>query len=346
MRIGVIAPPWTPVPPPLYGGTELIVDLQCRGLQAAGHEVVLYTTGDSTCPVPRRWVLDQADGFRMGIAATEARHVLAAYAELAGENVDIVHDHTIVGPLYAGSFPGLRVVGTAHGPFNADLRDYYAHVARHHALVCISHHQRSTAAGIPVAAVIHHGIDASAFPFGGGRGGYALYLGRMAPDKGAHRAIEACRKAGVPLKLVAKMREPGERAYFDAEVAPLLSDQVIYLGEVPQEDKVQLLSEALALVNPIRWPEPFGLVMTEALACGTPVVTFAEGAAPEIVEHGRTGFVCADEGEMAEGVLRAATLDRRACRASVEGYFSADRMVADHLALYEDLIAGRKPEAK
>src|SRR5579863_4302146 len=161
MRIGVIAPPWTPVPPPLYGGTELIVDLQCRGLQAAGHDVVLFTTGDSTCPVPRRWVLEQAEGFRMGLAAPEARHVLAAYAELADGGFDIVHDHTIIGPLYAGAFPRLHVVATAHGPFNDDLRDFYAYVARRHALVCISQHQRSTAPEVPVAAVIHHGIDAA-----------------------------------------------------------------------------------------------------------------------------------------------------------------------------------------
>jgi glycosyltransferase involved in cell wall biosynthesis len=282
----------------------------------------------------------------MGMAAPEARHVLGAYAELAAADVDIVHDHTIVGPLYADSIPGLRVVGTAHGPFNADLRDFYAHVAQRHTLICISHHQRSTAAGVPVAAVIHHGIEASTFPFGSGRGGYALYLGRMAADKGPHRAIEACRKAGVPLKLVAKMREPSERAYFDAEVAPLLSDEITYLGEVPHEEKVRLLADAAVLVNPIRWPEPFGLVMTESLACGTPVVTFPEGAAPEIVDHGRTGFVCADEAEMAEAIVRAPDLDRAACRASVEGYFSAERMVADHVALYEALRSGTKPLAK
>jgi glycosyltransferase involved in cell wall biosynthesis len=343
MRIGVIAPPWTPVPPPLYGGTELIVDLQCRGLEAAGHEVVLFTTGDSTCPVPRRWVLEQAEGFRMGHAPSEARHVLAAYDAMAAESVDLVHDHTIVGPLYAASYPGLPVVGTAHGPFNDDLRAFYAFLARRHALVCISHHQRSTAPEIPVAAVIHHGIEASAFPFGRGAGGYALYLGRMAPDKGAHRAIEACRKAGVPLKLVAKMREPGELAYYEAEVAPLLSEDVTYLGEVPQDEKVRLLADAAVLVNPIRWPEPFGLVMTESLACGTPVVTFPEGAAPEIVEDGRTGFVCADEAEMAEAIVRAGSLDRRECRAAVEGYFSAERMVADHVVLYESLLGAQGP---
>ncbi|HZQ58893.1 MAG TPA: glycosyltransferase family 4 protein [Acidimicrobiales bacterium] len=346
MRIGVVAPPWTPVPPPLYGGTELIVDLLCRGLQAAGHDVVLFTTGDSTCPVPRRWALPEAEGFRMGMSAPEAHHVLAAYADIAELELDVVHDHTIVGPIYAESIPGLRVVGTAHGPFDADLRAFYGYVARRHALVCISHHQRSTAPEVPVAAVIHHGIDASAFRFGQGRGGYALYLGRMARDKGAHRAIEAARKAGVPLKLVAKMREPAERAYFEAEVAPLLSDEVTYLGEVGQDEKIALLSEAIALVNPIRWPEPFGLVMTESLACGTPVVTFAEGAAPEIVEHGRTGFVCADEAEMAEGIIQAATLDRGACRAAVEGYFSVERMVADHVALYQALADGLRPRVK
>jgi glycosyltransferase involved in cell wall biosynthesis len=338
MRIGVVAPPWTPVPPPLYGGTELIVDLLCRGFQAVGHEVLLFTTGESTCPVPRRWVLEEAEGFRMGSAAPEARHVLAAYAAMAEAGVDIVHDHTIIGPLYAEAFPNLPIVGTAHGPFNVDLYDFYAHVARRHSLVCISHHQRASAPDVPVARVIHHGIEADAFPVGTGGGGYALFLGRMARDKGAHRAIAACRKAGVPLRIVAKMREPAERAYFIEEVEPLLSAEITYVGEVPHQQKVALLADAVALVNPIRWPEPFGLVMTEALACGTPVVTFAEGAAPEIVEDGRTGFLCHDEAEMAEAMTRVHELDRTACRAAVEGHFSARRMVLDHVELFGQLL--------
>ena len=338
MRIGVVAPPWTPVPPPLYGGTELIVDLLCRGFQAAGHDVLLFTTGESTCPVPRRWVLEEADGYRMGTAAPEARHVLAAYAAMTEARVDVVHDHTIIGPLYAEAFPRLTVVGTAHGPFNVDLYDFYAHVARRHSLICISHHQRSTAPDVDVRRVIHHGIDADAFPVGAGRGGYALFLGRMARDKGVHRAAAACRKAGVPLRIVAKMREPAEHAYFVEEVEPLLSADVTYMGEVPHDQKVALLADAVALVNPIRWAEPFGLVMTEAMACGTPVVTFAEGAAPEIVEQGRTGFLCGDETEMAEALGRIHELDRAACRAAVEGHFSARRMVRDHIDLFEELV--------
>jgi glycosyltransferase involved in cell wall biosynthesis len=339
MRIAQIAPPWTPIPPPLYGGIELVVDLLCRGLQAAGHEVLLYATGDSTCPVPTRWVLPEAEGTRIGMAIPELRHVLHAYEAVQG--VDIVHDHTVFGPLYSERFPHLPVVTTIHGPFNEELTDLYRIVADRLPVICVSHDQRATAPSVPIARVIHHGVDASAFPVGDGQGGYCLFLGRMSPDKGAHRAIEACRKAGVPLLMAAKMREPWERAYFDAEVAPNLGDEIRYLGEVPHEEKLALLGDAMALINPIRWHEPFGLVMIEALACGTPVITFREGAAPEIVDDGRTGFLCADESEMADAIERVGELDRSACRAAVEGYFSVERMVDEHIDLFEQILANR-----
>ena len=208
-------------------------------------------------------------------------------------------------------------------------------------VICVSHDQRQTAPTIPIARVIHHGVDPEAFPVGGGEGGYCLFLGRMAPEKGPHRAIEACRKAGVPLLMAAKMREPWERAYFDAEVAPLLSEDVRYLGEVPHEEKLALLGAAMALVNPIRWHEPFGLVMVESLACGTPVVSFREGAAPEIITSGETGFLVADESEMAEAIGRLDEIDRASCRAAVEGHFSMHRMVADHVELFEEIVAAR-----
>jgi glycosyltransferase involved in cell wall biosynthesis len=339
MRIAQIAPPWTPVPPPLYGGIELVVDLLARGLQAAGHEVLLYATGDSTCPVPTKWVLQEAEGTRIGMAVPELRHVLHAYEAVRG--VDIVHDHTVFGPLYSERFPDLPVVTTIHGPFNDELTDLYGVVASRLPVICVSHDQRATAATVPIARVIHHGVDASAFPVGDGRGGYCLFLGRMSPDKGPHRAIEACRKAGVPLFMAAKMREPWERAYFDAEVAPHLGEDVRYLGEVPHEEKLALLGDAMALINPIRWHEPFGLVMIEALACGTPVISYPEGAAPEIIEHGRTGFLCDDESEMADAIGRVEEISRAACRAAVEGYFSVERMVNEHVDLFEQILAGR-----
>jgi len=339
MRIAQIAPPWTPVPPPLYGGIELVVDLLSRGLQASGHEVLLFTTGDSTSPVPKRWVLPVAEGNRIGAAVPELRHVVHAYEAVQG--MDIVHDHTVFGPLYAERFPQLPVVTTNHGPFNAELTDLYRIVADRVPIICVSHDQRATAPTIPVARVIHHGIEAGAFPVGSGEGGYCLFLGRMAPDKGARRAIEACRKAGVPLMLAAKMREASERAYFESEVEPLLDDDVRYLGEVPHPEKLALLGAAMALVNPVRWHEPFGLVVTESLACGTPVVSFRDGAAPEIIDDGRTGFLCADESEMADAIGRIGEIDRAACRAAVEGYFSVERMVNDHIDLYEQILSQR-----
>ncbi|MHB8466299.1 MAG: glycosyltransferase family 4 protein [Acidimicrobiales bacterium] len=340
MRIAQIAPPWTPVPPPLYGGIELVVDLLCRGLQDAGHEVLLYTVGESTCPVPKQWVLPAAAGTRIGSAVPEIRHVLHAYEAVQG--FDIVHDHTVFGPIYSERYPHLPVVTTIHGPFNDELTDLYRMVADRVPILCVSHDQRSTAPTVPVERVIHHGVEAAAFPVGEGDGGYCLFLGRMAAEKGAHRAIAACRKAGVPLLMAAKMREPWERAYFDAEVAPLLSDDIRYLGEVPHEEKLQLLAGARALVNPIRWHEPFGLVMIEALACGTPVIAFPEGAAPEIVENGRTGWLCDDESEMAHAIGQIDALDRGACRAAVEGYFSVERMVEQHIELFEHVLAERR----
>ncbi|MGH7734652.1 MAG: glycosyltransferase family 4 protein, partial [Gemmatimonadales bacterium] len=337
----MIAPPWTPIPPPLYGGIELVVDELSRGLVAAGHELTLFTTGDSTCPVPRRWVLEQAEGMRIGMAVPELRHVLHAYAG-AAEGHDIVHDHTVVGPFYAERYPGLPVVTTIHGPFNDELTDLYGAVAPRVPIICISRAQHAAAAHIPIAGVIHHGIDPTPFPFGDGRGDaegeYLLFLGRMAPDKGAHRAIEVARKSGHRVLLAAKMREAWERAYFDEQVAPLLGADAVYLGEVPHERKLELLAGARALVFPIRWNEPFGMVMLESFACGTPVLAFAEGAAPEVVQDGKTGFLCEDEQAMAEAVDRVSTIRREDCRAAVEGYFSTDRMVAEHIALYERLL--------
>lgn len=339
MRIGLIAPPWLPVPPPLYGGTEAVIDRLARGFQRAGHEAVLYTTGDATCEVPRRWVLDFAESVRMGSAVVEQRHVAHAYEAL--RDCDIVHDHTIVGPMYAARFTDLPVVTTNHGPFNAELLDVYRFIARNVPLIAISHHQASTAADVPIAAVIHHGLDTQEYGLGPGDGGYLLFLGRMAPDKGARRAAEVALAAGVPLLLAAKMREPLEIDYFNDQIRPLIGPTITYVGEVGGADKVDLLARARALLNPIRWPEPFGLVMIEALASGTPVLTFPEGAATEIIEDGVTGIHCADEAAMVAAVARVDEIDRAACRAAVDEHFSSDRMVAEHLELFTRVVSER-----
>lgn len=337
MRIGLIAPPWVTVPPTGYGGTERVVDRLARGLQGADHDVVLFTIGDSTCPVPRRWVYEQAQE-PMGVDMAEARHLVRAYRALA--DCDVIHDHTLLGPFFsAGKTP---VVTTNHGPFTSDLREIYGAIATRVPIIAISRSQRAEAPELPITAVIHHGIDPEAFPVGTGDGGYLLFLGRMAPEKGAHRAIEVARRAGLPLVIAAKMREPAERRYFSESVEPHLGPGIKYVGEIHQDDKLALLGGARALLNPISWAEPFGLVMVEALACGTPVLTFPNGAAPEIVEHGRTGWWCQDVDSMAAAVEQIDLLDRTDCRAAVEGHFSSRRMVDEHLVLYRSLLDGRR----
>ncbi|HXQ59476.1 MAG TPA: glycosyltransferase family 4 protein, partial [Acidimicrobiales bacterium] len=252
-----------------------------------------------------------------------------------------VHDHTVMGPFYSERFPGLPVVTTIHGPFNDELTDLYSALGPRVPIIAISHAQQRAAPEVPIARVIHHGLDASVFPFGSGAGDadgdYLVFLGRMAADKGAHRAIEIARAAGCRLLMAAKMREPWERAYFDRQVAPLLGPDAVYLGEVPYERKVELLANARALLFPIRWNEPFGMVMLEAMACGTPVLAFREGAAPEVVDDGTTGFLCDDEADMIAALGRLGELRREDCRASVEGYFSTERMVAEHVELYEEI---------
>ena len=287
MRIGLIAPPWVPVPPPAYGGTEVVVDNLARGLQALGHEVRLFTVGESTCPVPRDFLYPLA-AEPIGDSVAEAAHVLAAYESL--RDVDIIHDHTLLGPLLAGrwAMPRPPVVSTNHGPFTTQTRRIYAETARHSSIVAISHSQARTATDIPITAIIHHGIDLELYQPGPGTGGYLLFVGRMSPSKGVHRAVRVAKRAGLPLIMATKIREPDEHEYFEQRVRPLLGPDDDTPTELPLTTRLQLMREATALLNPISWPEPFGLVMAEALASATPVLAAPRGAAPEIVDHGVT----------------------------------------------------------
>lgn len=335
MRIGLIAPPWLPVPPAGYGGTEAVIDPLATGLLARGHDVLLFTTGESTCPVPRAWVLEQSNPGQMGESVVELHHVLHAYEQV--RDVDLIHDHTVLGPvLGAERFPGPRVA-TNHGPFTRELGDIFQRVSAHTAVVAVSH-DHAAHAPFPVAAVIHHGVRPEDFPVGSGDGGYLLFLGRFSGEKGAREAALMAHAAGVPLIMAAKKRHVTEIDYFDKEIAPLLDDEVRYVGEVGGREKLDLLAGARALLNPIRWPEPFGMVMIEALACGTPVLARRSGAAPEIVEDGVTGFICDSDDELLAAIGRIDEIDRADCRRSVETYFSADRMVAEHERLYEKLV--------
>jgi glycosyltransferase involved in cell wall biosynthesis len=337
MKIGLIAPPWLPVPPPEYGGTENVIDSLARGFVARGHDVILAASRDSTCPVPIVGPFEYAPTEHIGRSTHELRHVIEAYSALGDR--DIVHDHSLLGPFVAGARRNSPpLVTTNHGPFDADLEPLYRLLGRDVSVVAVSHHQASTAPDVPVGAIIHHGIDVERFPVGRGDGGYLLFLGRVNPTKGIVPAIRAARAAGTALRIAAKCREPAERDYFEQQIRPLLGGDVEFVGEVGGVDKLELLGGAAALLNPIAWPEPFGLVMIEALACGTPVIATHNGAAPEIVRDGLTGFIGNTHDELVDAINQVGTIDRAACRSDTEVRFSAERMVDEHLAHYERVL--------
>ena len=340
MRIGLIAGPWIPIPPLTYGGIERVVDTLARGFAAAGHEVLLAAPSDSTCPVPLVPGMRPATRDDLGLTMSELSHVIRAYEGL--RDVDIIHDHTLAGPLYARRPANVPVVTTIHGPLHQEAEDLYRAMAQDVAIVAISRDQASHAPEVRVTQVIHHGMDVSAVPVGSGRGGYLCFVGRACHDKGLLEAINLARDVGMHLKIAVKMREPDEIRYFRDVIEPMLGPNEDFVGEVDDAEKYRLMGEATAFLNPIQWSEPFGLVMIEALATGTPVIGTRIGSAPEIVEHGRTGYLGQTQ-DLAGFVEAAAGLSRERCRASVEERFSAERMVAQHLRLFDDLLAGRLP---
>lgn len=335
MRIGLIVGPWFTVPPEKYGGTERVVDALARALADAGHDVVLAASSDSTCPVPQLPGFGHSAPEELGQTLSEVGHIIKAYAGMG--DVDIIHDHTLGGPLYGHRPPGIPVVTTIHGPLNGQSAVLYRAMATDTAVVAISNGQRAQVPDVPVSAVIHHGLDLSTVSVGHGTGGYACFVGRMCPDKGLMEAVAIAREAGIPLRIAAKMHAKDEQRFYREVVEPVLGPQEEFLGELADPEKYQLMGDAAVLINPLQWHEPFGLVMIEALATGTPVIATPMGAAPEIIRHGKTGFL--GEVQQLAGFVDAATkLNRADCRAAVDGYFSAGRMAEDHVALYERVI--------
>ena len=336
MRIGMIAPPWLQVPPTGYGGIEMVVDSLARGFQAHGHDVVMVAAGGSTCPVTLVETLPSPPK-QMGSVALELRHAALAYEALS--SCDVIHDHTIMGPTVGVTTSRAPIVSTIHSDLSPPYVSIYekgaAEGVRH---VFISKAQRRTATFSTAAPVIHHGLDVEQYPYEPKSSSYLLFLGRMHPDKGLHDAIAAARRAKVPLVIAAKMRDRLEHEYFTSEVRPHLGPNVEYVGEASLGRKVELLRHARALVFPVQWAEPFGLVMIEALACGTPVLAYPNGAVPEVVEHGVTGFLVRDIDGLVGAISRVGDLDRAGCRASVEHRFSAIHMVENHLRYFSEVV--------
>ena len=339
MRIAQVAPLLEAVPPRLYGGTERVVSWLTETLVRHGHEVTLFASGDSRTRA--RLVPVVPTALRLGGRELPlVAHVLQlGMLQAMASQFDVVHVHADL--LHLPALPPRQpaVLTTLHG--RLDIAGVAA-VLRHfhgHPLVSISHAQRRPVPDAAWAATVHHGMPVDAVPVGAGDGGYVAFVGRLSPEKRPDVAIRLARRAGVRIVLAAKM-EPLEQEYFDARVRPLLDEPgVEWVGEVDEAQKVQLLGAARALLFPILWPEPFGLAMIEAMACGTPVVTRRCGATPEVVADGRTGFVCDDDDGVLAALERVDRIERAACRRWVEERFSAERMTRDYEAVYARLTA-------
>jgi glycosyltransferase involved in cell wall biosynthesis len=347
LRVLQVAPPWFTVPPSGYGGTETVVSLLVEGMVAAGHEVELLASGGSVTSAALRSVYHRPPTELLGDVATELGHVLAAYVD-PGE-VDLIHDHSgLVGPALGALVGGPPVVHTLHSAWTDATRRVYGHLADRISLVAISQDQaHRRPAGLPLAGVVHNAISLTDHPAQlEPTDGPLTWIGRANPDKGPLDAIEVARRLGRPLIMAMKVNEAAEHVYYREVIAPaLVGVDVEVRFDVKLPAKAELLGGSSCLLFPIRWAEPFGLVMIEAMACGTPVAAYASGAAPEIVVHGRTGALVA-EGDLdglCDAVELAVTLDRRACRAHVEARFAPSRMVADYLAVYERVLRQQPP---
>jgi glycosyltransferase involved in cell wall biosynthesis len=339
VRVAVLAPAWFPVPPSGYGGIEWIVSLLADGLVEAGHDVTLFASGDSQTHAELAAVFDRAPSERIGQTYWELQHALACFERVG--DFDIVNDHTGMLGLALSGLSATPVVHTAHGPLSGEPGQMYEQIARlapRTGLISISLNQRAPKPDLPWIANCPNALDFSVYPVQPRRGEFLLFLGRMSPEKGCHRAVAVARQLDLPLKIAGKRREPAEVEYFRELVEPHLGHGIEYLGEVTHGEKVELLGSARATLFPIEWEEPFGLVMIESMACGTPVIATRRGAVPEVIEHGRTGIVVDDHREMAAALAESDALDPLEIRRAVEERFSRERMVEDYLAAYERAV--------
>jgi glycosyltransferase involved in cell wall biosynthesis len=345
LRIALLAPPWIAVPPPGYGGIEAVVNLLAEALVARAHDVTLFAAPGSRSSARVTSPLETAHPGEIGASLYESDHVACAWEEIElarrlGRPFDVVHDHSGFTAVAMADRVATPVVHTIHGPFVEATRGFYQRHGHKARLVAISRSQAESAPeGVHVADVVPNPIVVGHWPLRERKQDYVLWIGRMDPAKGAHRAVKAARLAGATLVLAGPV-QAGQENYFREMVEPYIDDcQVHYIGEVGGTAKQNLFANAQALLMPVRWREPFGMVMVEALACGTPVIAFPEGAAAEIVIDTENGLLVADEAHMAEAIGQVAMIDPRRCRASVAARFDISVTVAGYERVYRDAIA-------
>jgi glycosyltransferase involved in cell wall biosynthesis len=342
MKIAQVAPLFESVPPQCYGGTERVVSYLTEELVRQGHQVTLFASGDSVTQAhlvaacPRALRLDEQCVDQLAHCMVLLEHVFrqAPTFDLLHFHIDYLHF-----PLSARQ----RVphVTTLHGRLDIpDLVPVYQTFPRM-PVVSISDAQRLPLPGLQWQGTVYHGLPEDLYTFQDTPGSYLAFLGRISPEKGIEQAIAIARQAGMPLKIVAKIDQV-DREYFQSVVQPLLDDPLVeYLGEMGERDKNAFLGQAYALLFPIEWPEPFGLVMIEALACGTPVIAYGRGSVPEVVEDGVTGWIVAGQDDAIQAIAQVSTLSRRRCRQTFEERFSATQMTQNYVRIYQQLLEPR-----
>jgi glycosyltransferase involved in cell wall biosynthesis len=346
MRIAQVSPLFESVPPQSYGGTERVVSYLTEELVRQGHDVTLFASGDSVTHAELVAVTERS--LRLSTSCTDhlAHHIvmLESVARRAAE-FDLIHYH--IDYLHYPLSRRLESVHltTLHGRLDLpDLVPLYEEFPEM-PVVSISDAQRDPLPWINWVDTVYHGIPHDLYSFYPGAGEYLAFVGRISPEKRVDRAIEIARRSGMPLKIAAKI-DAVDLEYFRSEIRPLLEDpRVEYLGEIGDHEKNALLGGAVALLFPIDWPEPFGLVMIEAMACGTPVIAYHHGSVPEIIEEGVSGYVVSSVEEAVSAVCKVSSLTRHDVRAAFEARFTVDRMARDYLAVYEQLLEAERPTA-
>ena len=344
-NIAMLAPPWIPIPPPGYGGIEHVVALLCDGLVKLGHHVTLFAAPGSRSTASVHEVLTSSYPDDIGQSLYESDHVsrvLDVVDEMAekGKPFDVLHDHCGFTTVAMADRMSTPLIHTLHGPFTADTSAFYSQHGDRAWLVAISEAQRASApADVRVAGVVPNPVDVEHWPFTSEKQDYAFWLGRFEDFKGAHRAIAAARQAHIPLVLAGRV-QPGQEEYFQREIEPHLdNEQVRYVGEVGGDEKRELFSNARTVLMPITWNEPFGMVMVEAMACGTPVIAFAQGAATEIVEDHVNGYLVDDVESMAAAIADLDQIDPAACRESVAKRFTPEIVAKGYVDIYRRAVA-------
>jgi glycosyltransferase involved in cell wall biosynthesis len=348
MKIGMIAPIGERVPPKKYGGTERVVYALTENLVRRGHDVTLFASGDSQTSAKLVSVVPNAlreanNNNPYGVEHLSMLNIGIAYQ--MQHKFDIIHDHNVYFSLPTATLASTPVIMTMHGAITPEVKRYFEGLNNPYnpSFVTISHAQSLPIPDINFVGNVYHGLDMQHYPFSRDNDGYLLFVGRIHPEKGVEHAIEVAEYLNLPLVIAAKLDKP-YIPYFKEKVEPRLNDKIQYIGEVDEERRNRLMSNALCLLHPVTWREPFGLVIIEAMACGCPVIAFRRGSIPEIIQHGKNGFIVEDTPEMIEYVTQINKIERRYCRKYALQNFNVDRMTDDYERIYQNVIEEKRKQ--